>query len=110
MLEYVLIHVLLFFNWWAAPRIKDYAGKHYIAYPMLLYSLFFYGLAGILLARMLIKKEERNLSAIVWYLILYGDLGLEIYRAIRYGTIDVLLILLISMAGVFVLKQKVIDK
>ena len=110
MLEYALIHVLVFFNWWAAPQVQWYAERHYIAYPMLLYSILFNCVAGILLAGLLIKKEDRNLSTIVWYLILFGDLGLEAFRVIRYGTTDTLLILLISMAGVFVFKQKVLNK
>ena len=110
MIEYALIHILVFFNWWATPQVQRYVARHYTAYPMLLYSILFNCVAGILLARMLIKKEDRNLSTIVWYLILFGDLGLEAYRVIRYGTTDTLLILLISMAGVFVFKQKVFNK
>ena len=109
MLEYALIHILVFFNWWATPQVQRYAARHYIAYPMLLYSILFNCVAGILLGRMLIKKEDRNLSTIVWYLIFFGDLGIEAYRAIRYGTTDTLLILLIGMAGVFIFKQKVFN-
>ena len=34
MLEYILIHALVLVNWWATPQIREYAGKHYVTYPM----------------------------------------------------------------------------
>lgn len=110
MLEYILIHALILINWWAAPQIQEYAGKHYVLYPMFLYSLFYYGVAGILLAGIIIKNDERRLSFVVWYLILFGDLALGIYRFARSGTTDGLLILLLALSGTIIIRNSLLKR
>ena len=108
MLEYILIHALVLVNWWATPQIREYAGNHYVTYPMFLYSLFYYGVAGILIAGIVIKNEERKLSFVAWYLVLFGDLALGIYRFVSTGTADALLILLVGLSGTIIIRRKLI--
>ena len=108
MLEYILIHALVLVNWWATPQIREYAGKHYVTYPLFLYSLFYYGVAGILIAGIVIKNEERKLSFVAWYLVLFGDLALGIYRFVSTGTADALLILLVGLSGTIIIRRKLI--
>ncbi len=70
MLEYILIHVLIFADWWVKPQINQYTRTHYVAYPMFLWLLFYYGIFGILLARIIIKNIERRLPLFSMVLVL----------------------------------------
>ena len=79
-----------------------------MTYPMFLYSLFYYGVAGILIAGIVIKNEERKLSFVAWYLVLFGDLALGIYRFVSTGTADALLILLVGLSGTIIIRRKLI--
>lgn len=58
MLEFMLIHVLVFADWWVKPQINHYTKTHYVAYPMFLWLLFYYGVFGILLAGINIKNAS----------------------------------------------------
>ena len=106
MMESILIHVLIFADWWVKPKINHYTKKHYVAYPMFSWLLFFYGVFGILLAGIIIKNTKRRLPFWVWYFFLFGDLALVIYRFFFQGSAEAMLILLIGMAGTIVVRQK----
>ena len=110
MLEFMLIHVLVFADWWVKPQINHYTKTHYVAYPMFLWLLFYYGVFGILLAGINIKNAKRTLPLYVWYLFLFGDMVLVISRFVYQGTAEAMLILLMGMSGTIVVSQKLFEK
>lgn len=106
MLEYILIHVLVFADWWVKPQINQYTKTHYVAYPIFLWVWLYHCVFGILLARIIIKNAEKRFPFFVWYLFLFGDLALVIYRFVYLGITEVDLIILVGIAGTIVIRQK----